>query len=374
MNKFTSLIFIFIFSILYYISGLAADPYKVIESNFNATSFKSYEVKNMPPIKSQDGLRNCFAQTSATMIEWYRCKYYNKCTSSSDDQRLSAIDLSRHQTKPASQFPDIDGGHPIDVLRNARSYSVVKEECLKTNEILYNENEDNDAYLYFLKDYFTREKRICGKRSLSDQEYNEMFITNLNHKFGEILAQVVKESNTMEAFLYNALITKKGCTSQTAHTPSNYEVNYYPKKEQPTPEKIIEMCKSLLLQDVPVSLLIEDHALVISGIKEACNKEGKCEILLKVVNSYGQSWQNQYDNGWLKASALINSSMKHTGPKLTWITPANYTPGVAQTMVESSQDTSSSMRFEDGIYRCQNADKTTYITNTPTDRTCTKLF
>ena len=68
------------------------------------------------------------------------------------------------------------------------------------------------------------------------------------------------------------------------------------------------------------------HEIIISGFKKTCTSSGKCIDQLKVHNSWGQSWQNQYTNsGWINADNLVNSFLAEpvTGQALVWLQNPN---------------------------------------------------
>ena len=68
------------------------------------------------------------------------------------------------------------------------------------------------------------------------------------------------------------------------------------------------------------------HELVVSGFKKTCNAAGKCIDQLKVHNSWGQGWQDQYtNNGWVNADDLLNRYEAETITKqaIVWLQNPN---------------------------------------------------
>ncbi|MGG1928988.1 hypothetical protein ABFY58_23680 [Enterobacter soli] len=61
------------------------------------------------------------------------------------------------------------------------------------------------------------------------------------------------------------------------------------------------------------------HAVVISGFKTLCDKNNHCLDVLKVVNSWGDAWQRENNDGWLEAKPLLDSTRYQTAT-LTWFT------------------------------------------------------
>jgi hypothetical protein len=53
------------------------------------------------------------------------------------------------------------------------------------------------------------------------------------------------------------------------------------------------------------------HASIIAGYRRVCNKPNsrdpgaKCRDVLKIVNCWGKSWQDENDGGWVDAETLL---------------------------------------------------------------------
>ncbi|MNT58070.1 hypothetical protein D3C72_1954850 [compost metagenome] len=84
---------------------------------------------------------------------------------------------------------------------------------------------------------------------------------------------------------------------------------------------MIDKIKEVLNQDNPLSLdgiCIEysgtecktRHSVVISGYRKMCKgvgKERSCRDVLRVQNSWGKDWQEDFGNGWVDAKELLSS-------------------------------------------------------------------
>jgi hypothetical protein len=74
------------------------------------------------------------------------------------------------------------------------------------------------------------------------------------------------------------------------------------------------------------STCISSHAVVIGGIKSTPpggapgTTKGGCNFSLKVLNSWGASWQNQHNGGWVNGCEFLTRAYQlPNGAKLNWI-------------------------------------------------------
>jgi len=89
-----------------------------------------------------------------------------------------------------------------------------------------------------------------------------------------------------------------------------------PHKERT--ELVLKHIKRVLAKNRPVGIegcvayknnaCIGDHAFVIGGYRKVCNTRGECIDSLQIINSWGQGWQDRYDNGWIDARYLLDNT------------------------------------------------------------------
>jgi hypothetical protein len=60
------------------------------------------------------------------------------------------------------------------------------------------------------------------------------------------------------------------------------------------------------------------HSVAVSGYRQVCNNAGVCLDQFKVINTWGQHWQNTFDDGWVMADTFIESLDGEGSTALSW--------------------------------------------------------
>lgn len=329
---------LFIVSIALSSIALAENPYKVLDKSFKDTPGSEIEIKETSPIKAQDGIGFCYGFTSTSLLETYRCRELG-LDCSKPEEVLSTFDVTSY-LKPKMQGLD-EGGRASLVLENFKKSGapIAREQCIPFSTLVKQEGSVNvreKKGMNYLTAKWNEYKGISNKKPndcitclVNDIRKN---LSNLGTS-NEELAAAFQNATQLEEFLYMAVLPKECLEeSKTAKIP-DFEVNSFPKKiTDATPEAIQKKIESLLLSNTPVEIGIcadsrytpncaggEGHSIALYGIKESCSAS-ECRTVVKVKNSYGESWQKKTNDGWVDLAEIVKSSLSVGDFKnVTWI-------------------------------------------------------
>lgn len=333
--------FLFLLTIFSINTCIAINPY-LTKSSKKALPICDYgriEVSNLPPVLDQGNYGLCYAHSASLLLEHLRCS-----KSSNPDQcyqdRGSVLHLSKFNTYNENKISI--GGQPRTILNNflTRGRMMARENCapyeLWTNlypEHLEERNKiltpDGDRGEY---DYFHYAWRMLKNNSSEESKEcwaTEMTGLGVNHNF-EDLMKIISEVNKLswQEFRYQILVPNS-CLSNQIEYPQ-YETILYPKlNETPTHQGFRNHLFQSLSANHPVEISFCDskdindkctyHSTTIVGQRYICNKS-ECNLQYKIQNSYGRTWQDEHDGGWVEAKNLI-SLINHNSLGLTTVIP-----------------------------------------------------
>jgi len=309
----------------------------------------------MPRITSQDGLGICYAHVAATMMQAENCRYLKKnCAQLPESELFSPLDLSRiHRPEDGGEISTsrssyqglyIEGGdaHDVAIIGALATRKSANEECLSLDRILSKMNtrgetvESQTQLWSRLKQQYDQAKKDAKAQSGCDECVNNVYTTaaeknisevekNLNIKVDNVKLAKAFANETFSKFL-DDLLGASACRkpSQMVYfeNADNLKYDRYPSEGQnPSLDDMAKKVKEVLGTGRPVALANiclgnEDaksckpehlHAVVIAGYREICKKNNPkdCRHAFKVVNSWGKSWQDEFEGGWVDAKTLI---------------------------------------------------------------------
>ncbi|WP_374029499.1 hypothetical protein [Bdellovibrio bacteriovorus] len=329
--------------------------FSVIDKSYSKVNGE-LEIKNMPRVASQDGLGICYAYVAATQLQAENCRVLKKdCSSLSEEELFSPLDIARIKTPENDQFQaqlrssyaglnTESGGdpHTTAVIAGLVVKKTANEACISLDKVLSKMNSRGETieaqaamWERMKKHYFNYQKKKKCADCLSDVYATAKNDIDENLNLTTSNEEVLKAfgEDTYEKFLDQLLGANK-CRrpSQLAvfENADNLEYKFYPEANEKDPKKLKDAfspdkfkgkIKEVLKTGRPLSLgnicvgeepaqnckPQNNHAVVISGYRQICNQAGKCRESLRVVNSWGKSWQDQNDGGWVDADTLISS-------------------------------------------------------------------
>ncbi|MFM6929618.1 MAG: hypothetical protein ACKOX6_14205 [Bdellovibrio sp.] len=320
-----------------------------IDSSFQAKLDTAVEIKNMPPLMSQDTIGICYAVASSTLLTAENCRSQKTdCAHISEKDIFSPLDLAQFggaingdKASPYS-YEIREGGNIGNVTQRIAmdlGYSV-SEDCQSLDKVLSKiggakEGAQIQAAVWKnLKAKYDGFKKKCptctadsystGGNDQADELSKFVKDQNLNIKKTnqEVLSAFAQDS--YERFLYD-LLTPAECrrTSRAAvfMNQGKVKVDFYPENGKGNYDEMMKNIKTVLGTGRPLGLgnvclakvvtkdcTDESHAVVIAGYRKVCNQKNECRDSLKVINSWGQSWQDKNNDGWLDAKALLDST------------------------------------------------------------------
>ena len=328
-------------------------------------------VKNMPEIRSQDSIGICYAFSAAAILEHSLCKENGvdcKSEQAVSNYRASTLALCKYATDSTAFDASNANAYPkkisnirtfgADIIQNTlRIGKVSKESCAPFDKFVSKERNskaqaamEDAIWSQFKRSYeqFHAQFKGCEECALKDiaaQKHAEDMIQKFSLKATN--EEVLKSfaSNSYEEFLYRVLVPVE-CTSKPSNRitvlKQNRNLKRWPNEATTSPDygQAIQKIKENLSRDRPVmvdsfctlkkitpecahfspnGVEAGSHSFVISGYRKICNSAGdQCYDSVKVHNSWGQTWQDANNDGWVDAKTLIERTQFQYG-SLAWI-------------------------------------------------------
>lgn len=361
--------YLLLFIILFTQNSIAAFGLNPFGPEFKAQTDTQLQVVNMPKVRSQDTVGLCYSFVASTLIDEANCKYKNisDCSNVPDQDKISPLDMSRFSRKLPSDSDQKDrfsyeglqeGGSAAFALYNGafEAKSIVRESCAPFDQVVSKISDAGKAreieqamWEKFKNSYESyRNKKVeCEQCALeyATATANEMK-QNFNLKVSneEILKAFAEDS--YGKFLDKILIPESCWTPKnTTGLKGPWKMEVYPdqKSGKSNYAKTIAKIKEVLQNKRPISFgfctetplkvksqdgcgkimksgvqTSEGHAVVIKGYRRVCNSKNQCYDALQIQNSWGQSWQDANDDGWVDAKELLDRSF-YEPLSLAWL-------------------------------------------------------
>jgi hypothetical protein len=322
-------------------------PYETLDGNYNNSSSQStFEVSNMPPTKSQDGVGLCYAFTSSTLLENYRCKEL-KLNCLEKDNLISTLDVaSFNQDREIRQLKE--GGIPESLLRSIKNSNkkLARENCAKFSTIIHkinNTNDANEGYGWkFLSRSWNNFKKLTPRRQ---KDLVWCMVGAVKNNLQQIetpedqLYDAFLNARNLENFLYKTILPTQCLQENNLMLIPDFNVNTYPaRNEKVNQQQLEQKIETVLLNNIPIEMGIctyeiekdqacpenQAHSITLFGIRESCNDSGDCRTMVRIKNSYGWSWQQQNNDGWVELSTLTKAATDlQNYDNITWLTKPN---------------------------------------------------
>ncbi len=293
---------------------------------------RSYlELKNLPPVLDQGSKGLCYAHSSLLLLDYLRCSKTSSPTSCYQDKG-SVLHLARFDQAMGQEIEI--GGIPGNVLSNFRYHKskLAKEECapyskwfelddLRREELnklnLPSKLEGDRDYFMYLS------SRLEGNVSYEDKTCfaDEILGTGIKLNTEEIMNILNKSKEMSWKELRYKILVPESCLKNTISYP-DYKIITYPRGKQKRDFKgIRDHVYRSLMKGYPVeaSFCAEKdsdgicgyHSSTIVGQRQICNQQD-CRLQFRLQNSYGKSWQEYNDNGWIDAENLSSLIADHS--------------------------------------------------------------
>ena len=289
------------------------------------------ELQNLPPLRDQGAIGICYSFSSLLLLEHLKCSKAGDPQECYRQSRASAVDLTKfYKGKEYNQISV--GGEPEKLLRNfSKTRSAANDACT------YFDAWARLPYSQPFEDFFHQ-----MQTDLSSGFDDSMLTCHAEDMARQNMGNVQELLNLMNAGrnltveeLRSKFLYKKNCQEPNISFPA-YDIHRYPAYGSlANNDGILKFVKGNLEQQRPVevSFCAEKnsngqcyyHSTTIIGMRNVCDTTG-CNVQYRLQNSYGKTWQDNHDDGWVN-SKLINQSIISTSQlSLTSISPKGTKP------------------------------------------------
>jgi hypothetical protein len=325
----------------------------------NYTFQNKVEITNMPAVRSQDSIGICGAFAVAAVLDYNNCRKNNwDCKTIGDDKRVSTLDLARMASSPNDKEMAKDKDFSVRVLLGfIPSYpakvvldyqkTVSKESCAPFASIVnryadenplqnetfgrleqqvrsYTEGQSSciECIEELIKKDFPRINNLADVRTALAVA-KEFAPEEVKYLYGSGSAPAGALGKVgFELFLKQLLISDK-CDKANQLIQIQGQLSIFePTQASKRVDEFKQYISTRLNQKEPVILssICADrrsdplqcnggrHGLVIVGSATVCNvgTPPRCIQAYKLHNSWGQSWQDAHNDGWVSADQLIS--------------------------------------------------------------------
>ncbi|WP_413293385.1 hypothetical protein ACLSU7_18550 [Bdellovibrio sp. HCB185ZH] len=355
-----------------------ASPEKIPNNSYSIEKFQ--EIKDMPPVLSQDSFGLCYGFSAAAVLNYWNCvaiKKTNKdfkCSDMPESQRFSPVAISRYNGEAIdegmddSEFEELwQSGSPKKVFDAVagRMGRAPSESCASLDQFLskataggtangYSETQAQ-IWLALYESYKNVRKKAkcptCSSDAYAAGEAEKVagtFNVDSDKDNAKVLQSFGKDSF---AKALNELMYPKKCSdpSQSVELKLPMTVKSFPPKNLAKNDGFQIMMDQVvknLDKNIPTVVMFcsaknpskqcdrqfksvsgsvypynENHGAVITGYKKFCptgNSKEKCYYSVKLQNSYGKQWQKENNDGWIDARSVIDNSFYEQN-KLVWL-------------------------------------------------------
>lgn len=348
----------------------AQSAFTIVGPEYKDVPGQVFEIPNMPRIRNQRPLGLCQAFAGATLLQKQYCdqEKISNCAQIPANEEISPLHVwSYISTNIAGQTKGERHNHRHISIDNLAGVFEENKGKIFSGAIILNMRKDgislcseaNFSYDQFMSRFGQSEESVRAILSQLKRTY-EAQKARLEAEPSNLCESCLKETAIVLSTVLSRPLTtdvdlrmvKRGLTRENfgefLFESFFYKCDkismkfpifrYFPgigesASKQQLKQKIAEVIKSghpIAFNSLCVDKSAKDgcgtHEIIISGFKKTCTSSGKCIDQLKVHNSWGQSWQNQYTNsGWINADNLVNSFLAEpvTGQALVWLQNPN---------------------------------------------------
>lgn len=295
---------------------------------------ESYEIPNMPRIRSQDSFPICYGMSSACLAQKYICKIKDikNCAEPGVKFEISPFSAAAWaNTNTENDAPGFRSSHtniPLDtwskqsatlaLMNSSKIFEFKPESCYPFDQVANKYGGNKDLVDRLISKY----ARIYKENNTEGcDECLTKFTNDLNDELNlGISKEGVKaafKEKTYAEFIYK-LVFRDDCEGIRFSPKPTAKMFPLIGGEKVTTADVLLKAKEVLAAGNPLQIngfciqrnkesnkCEAQHHMVISGYKEICKTASNCKKVFKVQNSWGEDWQKKMDNGWIDADALL---------------------------------------------------------------------
>lgn len=362
-----------IFSILFLLLSVSTSAFAK-EYQFPTIPKGSYECKegsivgtdDIPPTRTQ-ALENCYSYPATCLADFDNCKTKKlSCSNLGPAQRYSVYDVMRLGLEPPKGLPENDRdtydrisptapGSTFRSLENLIMHfgRAATEACAPVDVFVSKmgsakaQQQYQDEMWQKLENVYKKYRaKVATCPDESCAAYNaqvtaQEYLKDPNVKLTNQQMLVALAEKSYEQFLSKLLVPEKCMKAsqtllfqdQSARIKGWPQQNENIAKAAPPVQKIIDILgnqkkiaalEGICMVDPKPSSIANcptSHSVVVHKYCEMCKPGGKdCKKAIQIQNSWGQSWQDANNDGWMDAEALLGQTgYKENYTTLIWI-------------------------------------------------------
>lgn len=322
-----------------------------------------YQV-DMPPTREQPSAGICFAEVASLLVDRQTCveRKIAECGDLRPELSVSALDMSRFAGQPVrgdkynrEEYVGLqEGGSLSTTLDNSLQGAIfATEACAPTAQLLpreasqkQREKEKDQLRASLMSIYDRHRKSLGGKTSDVVAEFSQL---RKKFDFKATDEQVIRAfaQKSFSAMLDTLLIGDRCRWDEAFDFKGHYEVKTFPHTQMPAGRDsyvtAMDVIKELLQDGTPIGVTfcgrpgkakyasLEQcknggrsgetwgHAVVIKGYGQVCKQDGSdCDDAVQIQNSWGDTWQNQNNDGWIDAREFLDRTF-YAPAALVWL-------------------------------------------------------
>ena len=304
--------------------------------------------KDLPAIRNQGPHGLCVIFCTTALMEYVICKLVGtpNCNAIDDSERISVASMLMYRDNKDS--PNMAAIGPFVHSGESRLYEIMNkmqanglppffysESCFPYERIMQQPIMDSEqklaAFFVSLRLLFEKAKQDLASGSAKSVEtcvecaqMLDLIKTNLTLKLQPANIRSALQSKTFNEFLYSVIFEeneKSNPHCKQIIKPKHVYFEHYPKmtasKQNRSLETTFKVIDEQMKRGRPVSLSgicaaksresgeCSSHCVIITASKQLKNVvTGEIVMLYHILNSWGQEWQAQTNNGWVRAGLL----------------------------------------------------------------------
>lgn len=289
--------------------------FKTIDNSHLYTDTKLQNTIDLGRTRSQDGVSVCYALTIAKRLE-HLCKQTVSCDL--DGKEVSTLHLQSLNDGGIEHYAD--GGSDYTFLKKIghspnKRHSFVQESCAPFDQTLVRSNE-----IFGIEEL----KKIYDKALECVSCEHDMLAKEISSKLPKLKRETSEILNLLKNLrdkdfktFANDILIQNNCysTSNKIEIP-RFRYRDLSHSELENQAGVMKNIFMLIDKNIPPQLNIctsdlekgkrecGRHGIIVTGYRKRCAKNGACKFEVRVQNSWGQSWQTQFNNGWVDAEML----------------------------------------------------------------------
>jgi len=333
MNQYLSVLVAFSFTLA--TTAFAEEPCTILEQ---------YEVSNMQPVRSQDGVSFCYAFASVALVQQLYCKNkkggcvysFDPKTKTSADDRLSVVDA----LALVSEGRLVEGGAETLTLHAIKNKgSLALEKCAPFDGLIQSDHKFaslgvKSNWWQRLRDLFKqyRSYDTLAMAAPAEQKFARACAiaekvketANLKTDVDQIATALKRDE--FQKFAKEAILPNQ-CEESRVPLPS-FSVKTLGSAD---PASAGPKIASLLKNDTPVNVSIctagphpkcGGHAIVLSGIRHKCCGSS-CSRQYRIHDSANVFWskadRDNYSEPWVDAGIVLKKVEQFGGDPVRWL-------------------------------------------------------